>query len=157
MKVGDQAPGFELQDETGTPRRLADLLAGGPVVLYFYPMAMTRGCTAESCHFRDLGSEFKDLGAQRVGVSADKVDKQKRFADKNRFDFPLLSDPDRAVARAYGVNRTLGFLPNKRATFVIGADGVIKEIITSEVNMAVHADKSLSVLRSLEPPAQPAN
>ncbi len=157
MKVGDKAPEFELEDETGTPRRLSDLLATGPVVLYFYPMALTRGCTAESCHFRDLASEFKEVGAQRVGISADKVDKQKRFADKHQFDFPLLSDHDRTVARAYGVSRAISFIPNKRTTFVIGADGVIKDIIHSEVNMNVHADKALAALRSLAPPAQPAN
>jgi thioredoxin-dependent peroxiredoxin len=157
MKVGDQAPAFELQDETGTTRRLSDLLSAGPVVLYFYPMALTRGCTAESCHFRDLASEFKEVGAQRVGISADKVDKQKRFSDKHQFDFPLLSDPDRTVARAYGVSRPIGFIPNKRTTFVIGADGVIKEIIHSEINMNVHADKALAALRSLAPPATPAS
>jgi peroxiredoxin Q/BCP len=148
MDTGDKAPDFELTDETGTTRRLADLLANGPVVLYFYPMALTPGCTAESCHFRDLGAEFSALGAQRVGISADKVDKQKRFSEKNQFDFPLLSDPDKAVARAFGVRRGPGPIPNKRTTFVIGADGLVKEIIRSETNMNVHADKALAALRA---------
>ena len=76
MRTGDTAPDFELPDETGTARRLTDLLAGGPVVLFFYPAAMTRGCTQESCHFRDLAAEFAELGAQRVGISADSVEKQ---------------------------------------------------------------------------------
>src|SRR5580704_5904729 len=129
MDTGDTAPDFELTDETGVSRRLSDFLANGSVVLYFYPMALTPGCTAESCHFRDLGAEFSALGAQRVGISADKVDKQKRFSEKNQFDFPLLSDPDKAVARAFGVRRGPGPIPNKRTTFVIGADGLVKEII----------------------------
>jgi len=148
MKVGDQAPDFELEDESGTARKLADMLARGPVVLYFYPAALTPGCTKEGCHFRDLGGEFAGLGAQRVGISADKVEKQQRFSTKYSFDFPLLSDPDKAVARAYGVRRGPGLIPNKRTTFVIGADGLIKEIISSELNMDVHADRALAALKA---------
>ena len=64
------------------------------MVLFFYPAAMTYGCTKESCHFRDMGAEFAAVGAQRVGISADKVEKQKQFSDKHSFDFPLLSDAD---------------------------------------------------------------
>jgi peroxiredoxin Q/BCP len=147
MNIGDRAPDFALADETGTTRRLSEMLADGPVVLYFYPMALTPGCTAESCHFRDLRAEFEAVGARRVGISADKIDKQKRFSDKHGFDFPLLSDPDKAVARAYGVRRGPGPIPNKRATFVIGADGLIKAMVQSEVNMQVHADKALAALK----------
>jgi peroxiredoxin Q/BCP len=148
MRIGDKAPDFELEDETGTTRRLTDLLADGPVVLYFYPAALTKGCTMESCHFRDLATEFKEVGAQRVGISADKVEKQKRFSDKHSFDFPLLSDPDKGVAKAYGVRRGPSIIPNKRTTFVIGTDGLIKAIINSETNMNVHADQALAALRA---------
>jgi thioredoxin-dependent peroxiredoxin len=148
MNIGDRAPEFELEDETGTPRKLTDLLASGPVVLYFYPAALTPGCTKEGCHFRDLSDAFTELGAQRVGISADKVDKQQRFSAKYSFDFPLLSDPDKSVARAYGVRRGPGIIPNKRTTFVIGSDGLIKEIVSSELNMDAHADKALAALRT---------
>jgi peroxiredoxin Q/BCP len=147
MNPGDKAPDFELPDETGTPQRLTDLLANGPVVLFFYPMAMTRGCTAESCHFRDLASEFAEFKAQRIGISADSVDKQKRFSAKHEFDFPLLSDPSKSVAKAYGVRRGPGPIPNKRTTFVIGTDGVVKGVVRSEVNMNTHADTALATLR----------
>lgn len=146
MKVGDRAPDFELPDETGTPRRLSDLLQAGPVVLYFYPAAMTPGCTKESCHFRDLASEFEQVGAQRVGISADPVGKQKQFSEKHGFDFPLLSDPDRKVAEAYGVKRAIGLLKVKRSTFVIDRDGTIRNVISSETNMNVHADRALAAL-----------
>ena len=78
MHKGDIVHDFELPDENGTPRRLSELLAAGPVVLFFYPAAMTYGCTKESCHFRDMKAEFEAVGAQRVGISADKVEKQKR-------------------------------------------------------------------------------
>src|SRR5207237_933775 len=100
MNPGQKAPDFELPDETGAPRKLGDLLADGPVVLFFYPAAMTPGCTKESCHFRDLKTEFEEVGAQRVGISADKVEKQQQFAEKYTFDFPLLSDPDTVVVGA---------------------------------------------------------
>jgi thioredoxin-dependent peroxiredoxin len=83
-----------------------------------------------------------------VGISADKVEKQQRFSAKYDFDFPLLSDPDKSVARAYGVRRGPGIIPNKRTTFVIGSDGLIKEIVGSELNMDVHADKALAALRT---------
>jgi len=149
MNVGDTAPDFELPDETGTPRTLKALLADGPVVLYFYPKALTPGCTKEGCHFRDLGEEYTELGAQRVGISADRVDKQQRFSSKYSFDFPLLSDADKSVARAYGVRRGPSVIPNKRTTFVIGTDGVIKEIIHSETDMEVHGDRALNALRAL--------
>src|ERR1700735_3927799 len=131
MDKGDRAPDFEVPDETGTPRSLGGRPAAGPVVLYFYPAAMTPGCTAESCHFRDLSAEFAALGAQRVGISADAVDRQKQFSDKYSFDFPLLSDPDGQVARAYGVRRNLSLAPTMRVTLVIGTDGVIADVIKS--------------------------
>lgn len=109
---------------------------------------MTSGCTAESCHFRDLGAEFAAAGAQRIGISVDPVDKQKQFADANSFDYPLLSDQDGSVARLYGVKRRFGPTPVKRATFVIGADGIIAEVISSEIRMAVHVDRALTALRT---------
>ena len=148
MRTGDVVSDFELPDETGTPTRLTDLLHKGPVVLFFYPAAMTYGCTRESCHFRDLKTEFEQVGAQRVGISADQVAKQKEFSDKHSFDYPLLSDPDRAVATQLGVKRGLNILPNKRTTFVIDTDRRVLAVISSEVNMNTHADRALKVLRA---------
>jgi thioredoxin-dependent peroxiredoxin len=147
VQTGDLAPDFELPDETGTMRKLADLLQAGPVVLFFYPAAMTRGCTQESCHFRDLAREFAELGAQRIGISADTVEKQHEFAEKHTLGYPLLSDRDRTVAAAYGVKRGFSVLPNKRATFVIDTDRTLLDVIRSEVNMNVHADRALAALR----------
>jgi peroxiredoxin Q/BCP len=151
MQVGDQVPDFELPDQTGTPRRLSDLLAAGPVVLFFYPAAMTSGCTRESCHFRDLKAEFDALGAQRVGISADSVEKQLQFSDKHGFDYPLLSDPDRRVAEMFGVKRSISLLKVKRSTFVIDTDRTVIAVINSEINMNAHADKALAVLREHTP------
>lgn len=150
MQPGDRAPDFELPDETGQPRRLSEMLRGGPVVLFFYPRAMTSGCTAEACHFRDLRAEFEKVGAQRVGISVDPVDRQKQFSGKHDFDYPLLSDQDGSVARAYGVSQgLLSFIrPVKRTTFVIGTDGLILDVINSETHMHIHADRALRTLGS---------
>lgn len=150
MEKGDLAPDFELPDEDGVPRKLSELAASGPVVLFFYPAAMTPGCTIESCHFRDMKSEFEAVGAQRVGISADNVEKQKKFSDKHEFDYPLLSDPDGAVATQFGVRRRFTKLsPTKRATFVIGSDLRVLEVIESEVRMNVHADRALASLKAM--------
>ena len=150
LNTGDVAPDFELLDEAGETRTLSKLLVDGPVVLFFYPAAMTRGCTAEACHFRDIAGEFAAVGAQRVGISADKVEKQKQFADKHSLGYPLLSDPDKTVAGQFGVTRSMGPIkvPNKRVTFVIDTDRTILAAIASELNMDTHADKALETLRS---------
>ena len=150
MKTGDRVPDFELPDQTGTVRSLNSLLADGPIVLFFYPAAMTPGCTKEASHFRDLAGEFAAVGATRVGISTDAVSKQAKFSDSQRFDYPLLSDSDGRVAELFGVKRGLlgKFLPVKRTTFVIDTDRTVLEVISSEINMDTHADKALELLRA---------
>jgi thioredoxin-dependent peroxiredoxin len=148
MQKGDVVPDFTLPDQTGAPRKLSDFLADGPVVLFFYPAAMTYGCTKESCHFRDMAGEFAAVGAQPVGISADTVDKQKQFDEKESLGFPLLSDPDREVAAQLGVKRSVSFLKVKRSTFVIDTDRTILDVIHSEVSMGSHADKALALLKA---------
>ena len=148
MRKGDVVPDFELPDQTGTPRQLSQFLSEGPVVLFFYPAAMTYGCTKESCHFRDLSAEFGAVGAQVVGISADQVEKQKRFDEKESLGFPLLSDPDRIVAEQLGAKRGVSFLPNKRVTFVIDTDRSILDVFHSEVSLGSHADKALALLKA---------
>ena len=150
MKRGDKVSDFELPDQTGELRSLTDLLADGPVVLFFYPAAMTPGCTKEACHFRDLAGEFAAVGASRVGISTDPVDKQAKFADIQRFDYPLLSDVDGEVASLFGVKRGLlgKLMPVKRTTFVIDTDRTVLEVISSEISMDTHADKALEVLKA---------
>ncbi|HEY7592336.1 MAG TPA: peroxiredoxin [Actinophytocola sp.] len=148
MNAGDTAPDFELPDETGNPRKLSGFLETGPVVLFFYPAAMTKGCTVESCHFRDLAAEFEAVKAHRVGISPDDVAKQQAFSAKHDFDFPLLSDPDGTVAKQFGVRRSFGPLLTRRQTFVIDTDRTVLEVVKSELRMAVHADRALEVLRA---------
>ncbi len=148
MREGDVVPDFELPDQDGTPRSLSALLADGPLVLFFYPAAMTAGCTKEACHFRDLAAEFRAAGVQRVGISRDGVAKQKQFADRHSFDYPLLSDADGTVAEVFGVQRgKLGQkigAPVKRWTFAIDRDRRVVKAIHSELNMDLHADEALA-------------
>jgi thioredoxin-dependent peroxiredoxin len=150
MKTGDVVADFELPDQTGTPRKLSELLSTGPVVLFFYPAAMTPGCTKEACHFRDLASEFAAIGANRVGISVDPVQKQAKFADTQNFDYPLLSDTAGTVAAQFGVKRGLlgKLIPVKRTTFVIDTDRTVLNVISSELSMDTHADRALETLRA---------
>ena len=123
MNDGDLVADFELLDDRGEPRRLSEFLAKGPVVLFFYPAAMTGGCTAESCHFRDLAAEFAKVGAQRVGISMDPVAKQGQFTKMHGFDYPLLADVEGVVSKQYGVRRG-GLLGKLAPTAGSPPDGV---------------------------------
>ncbi|CAB4870350.1 unannotated protein [freshwater metagenome] len=146
MRQGDLAPDFSLTDQNGQTQRLSSLLTNGPVVLFFYPAAMTSGCTKEACSFRDNASAFADFHAQRVGISMDDVAKQAEFSSQHNFDYPLLADTDGAVAKSYGVKRAIGLLKVKRTTFVINEDRTIRAVISSEFNMNAHVDQALAAL-----------
>ena len=173
MRIGQTAPDFELSDHSGERRALTELTASGPVVLFFYPAANSPICTAEACHFRDLGAEFGRFGAQRVGISTDTRDKNQHFALQRSFDFPLLSDSDGAVAEQFGVRRGGWFarrrrlrdferghsnvarrsylrqlLSVKRTTFVIDRHRTVRMVVQSERGH-VHATKALEYLRYL--------
>ena len=146
MRQGELAPDFSLTDQNGQTQQLSTLLTNGPVVLFFYPAAMTPGCTKEACSFRDNASAFADFHAQRVGISMDDVAKQAEFSSQHNFDYPLLADTDGAVAKSYGVKRAIGLLKVKRTTFVINQDRTIRAVISSEFNMNAHVDQALAAL-----------
>jgi peroxiredoxin Q/BCP len=150
MNPGDEIADFELPDETGTRRRLSQLAANGPVVLFFYPIASSGGCTQEACHFRDLAVEFAAVGAQPVGISGDAVAKQQAFASTHSLGYPLLSDTGNKVAKQLGAYRWFlpGGLHTRRMTFVIGRDLRLIEVITSETQFDLHADRALHALRT---------
>ncbi len=143
---GSVAEDFELPDQSGHPRRLSSLLDAGPVVLFFYPAAMSSGCTQEACHFRDLTAELAAVGAQPIGISTDSVAKQQEFDERHRLGYPLLSDEDGSVATSLGVKRRF-VTPVKRVTLVIGANREVKKVISSEFSMATHADQALAYLK----------
>ncbi|MFI1360184.1 peroxiredoxin [Streptomyces sp. NPDC020898] len=148
VSVGDKIEDFELPDESGAPRRLSELLVDGPIVLFFYPAALTPGCTAEACHFRDLAAEFAAVGARPVGISGDSVDRQQEFAQSHTLGMPLLSDADGTVRELFGVKRGFSMMPTKRVTYVIAQDRTVLEVVTSELRMNTHADRALAALRA---------
>lgn len=145
MKPGDLVPEFSALDDTGATLTLAELTAEGPLVLFFYPAAMTPGCTRESCHFRDLAARFAAAGAKVAGISADPVGRQAQFRDRHQLGFPLLSDPEGSIAGMFGVRRP-GRLPNRRVTFVIGADRRVQARFASELRVNRHAEEALATI-----------
>jgi peroxiredoxin Q/BCP len=151
--AGKKAPAFTLPDQDGKPVSLASLIARGPVVLYFYPKDMTPGCTIEACSFRDNSNKLRALGAQVVGVSADLPASHVKFIAKQSLNFPLLSDPGNVVCKAYGVYKMKSlygreFMGIERTTFIIGRDGVVKQIF-SKVKVNGHTDEVLAGLKQL--------
>ncbi|MEU9387775.1 peroxiredoxin [Streptomyces sp. NPDC048279] len=148
VEAGSRIEDFALPDETGTTRTLTELLADGPVVLFFYPAALSPGCTTEACHFRDLAAEFAAAGARPVGISGDSVERQQEFAGKHTLGMPLLSDADGTVRERFGVKRGIALAPTKRATFVIARDRTVLEVVRSELRMNTHAARALAALRA---------
>ncbi|WP_405910700.1 MULTISPECIES: peroxiredoxin [unclassified Streptomyces] len=148
VDVGGTVEDFALPDETGAERHLSELLGEGPVVLFFYPAALSAGCTAEACHFRDLAAEFAAAGARPVGISGDTVDRQQEFAGRHTLGFPLLSDAEGTIRERFGVKRGFSLAPTKRATFVIAQDRTVLEVVRSELRMSAHADRALAALRT---------
>jgi len=101
LSIGDKAPAFSLLDQQGKQVSLSDF-KGSKLLIYFYPKADTPGCTKQACSVRDASKELKKLDAAAVGISPDEPPRQKKFDDKYSLGFPLLSDPDNKVAKAYG-------------------------------------------------------
>lgn len=155
MNVGDQVRDFTLNDEAGMPRALSSLLSTGPVVLFFYPIASSGGCTQEACHFRDLAAEFAAVGARPVGISSDGEAAQTAFASANGLGFPLLTDAGHEVAKELGAYRRWlpGGMHTQRKTFVIGPDRTVLAIIANERQMDRHADEALEFLKARRPAA----
>jgi peroxiredoxin Q/BCP len=132
IEAGERAPAFTLTADDGTKVRLTDL-KGQPAVLYFYPRDDTPGCTREACAFRDQQAQLKKLGAQVLGISTDSIESHGKFRDKYDLNFPLLADPDHAVAEKYGAWREKNMYGKKslgiqRSTYLIDADGKVAKV-----------------------------
>jgi len=148
-KVGDQAPEFALETDSGETVRLSDF-RGRRVVLYFYPKADTPGCTREACGFRDDFKAYEEKGAVILGVSPDAVRSQAKFRAKFELPFPLLADPERRVAQAYGVWGKKQFMGREvtgilRTTFLIDEAGTVAQVFEG-VKPAGHSGEVLAAL-----------
>jgi len=146
IQVGDAAPDFDLPDARGRRVRLADFKGKRGVVLYFYPKDDTPGCTKEACSFRDSYEEFRDAGAEVIGVSSDSEASHRSFAEKYRLPFVLVADAGGELRKRYGVPSTLGLLPG-RVTYVIDREGIVRHVFNSQLQAAKHVDEALAVLR----------
>ncbi len=150
-KLGNLAPTFTLPNQRGEPVALKDFRDRHPVVLYFYPKAMTPGCTVQACGIRDRRAAFAELGVVVLGISPDPVSRLAKFAERDALDFDLLSDADHAVAERYGVwglKKFMGreFMGIRRTTFIIGRDGRLRHVM-DKVKTASHQDDVLAWLR----------
>lgn len=152
LKVGDNAPSFKLKNQDGEPISLSDL-KGKPIVLYFYPKDDTSGCTKEACNFRDEFPKFGKMRAEIVGVSADSVESHKKFAEKYKLPFNLLSDEKKEVIEKYGVWQEKSMYGKKymgivRTTFIIDASGKISKIFP-KVKVDEHNKEVMEALKGL--------
>jgi len=149
LAPGDPAPDFTLRDAEGNPVSLSSY-RGQRVIVYFYPAAMTPGCTREACDFRDRLGDLSGADTAVLGISPDKPEKLAKFRDKESLTFPLLSDPDHAVEKAYGAygekmmygKKSVGVI---RSTFVIEADGKVAQAYYG-VKATGHVDRLLREL-----------
>ena len=150
LKAGDQAPDFSLPNESGKPISLTSF-RGKPVILYFYPKDDTPGCTKEACAFRDSLKRLQNAGSVVLGVSLDDGESHRKFIAKHRLLFPLLSDVNATVSKAYGVYKQKHMYGRKfwgieRSTFVIGEAGIIKTVFR-KVKVDGHVDEVLEALK----------
>ena len=148
VKIGDRAPDFTLDSQSGDKVRLKDFIGKKIIVLYFYPKDGTPGCTAEACSFRDNYDVFKQAGAEVIGISSDAVESHSAFVLKYNLQFILLSDKDQTVRKLYGVASTLGLLPG-RVTYIIDKKGIVRHVFSSQFNATKHISEALRVIQSL--------
>jgi thioredoxin-dependent peroxiredoxin len=148
LKPGDKAPLFSLPDADGHSVNLSDYIGKQNLVVFFYPKDESYGCTKEACSFRDSYDDFKDAGAEVIGISSDDAASHRSFSSHHKLPFVLLSDQGSKVAARYGVKRAMGVLPG-RVTFVIDREGIVRMNYSSQVNMQKHIDEAVKLIRTL--------
>jgi peroxiredoxin Q/BCP len=139
LKPGDKAPDFTLSDQDGNEMTMSKLLAGGPLLLYFYPADFTPGCTKEACDIRDMHDDISDVGIKVVGISPQDGESHNRFRLKHQLPFTLLADTDKVAIKAYGVDGPMG-IGVRRATFLIDEDGRIENVVLADLRIGKHGD-----------------
>jgi peroxiredoxin Q/BCP len=146
LQVGDKVPHFKAKDTNGLDFDSANLVGKKPLVIYFYPRDNTPGCITEACSFRDQYEDFKDLGAEVIGISSDSVASHQHFRAQYKLPFILLSDSDKKIRKLFGVpTAILGLLPG-RVTYVIDTEGTIVMLFDS-LFAAKHLPKALEAMK----------
>lgn len=150
---GEKAPDFTLPDQDGNEVNLYKMLEKGPAVVFFYPKAFTDVCTKEACSFRDNFEIFAQADAQIVGISGDPIELQKKFHEKFKLSFPVLSDVNGDAYKAFGLRNAggfkLGWAMNDRVTFVIDRDGYVRHHSTGLFDHSGHVEESLKTVQAL--------
>lgn len=151
IQVGDQAPDFTLPTSDGKTVSLKDFLGQKTVVLYFYPEDEAPGCTVEACSFRDSYEDFKDAGAEVIGVSSDSVESHRQFAAHHKLPFILASDSDESLRKLYGVapeNAGEYGLQPGRVTYVIDKQGIVRLVFSSMMAFQQHVPEALAIIKA---------
>jgi peroxiredoxin Q/BCP len=148
LQVGDKIPDFSAKDNNGNDFDSSSIVGKKPVVFYFYPKDNTPGCTAQACSFRDQYEDFKDLGAEVIGISSDSVESHQKFAKHHRLPFILLSDNDKKLRNLFGVKPSLfGLIPG-RVTYIVDREGIIQLIFDSLV-ASNHIPRALEKIKKI--------
>lgn len=146
MKIGEKVPQISLKDHEGKDFHFDSLIGSQSFVVYFYPKDFTPGCTKEACSFRDNYEEFKELGAEVIGISSDSERSHTKFINKYRLPYIFLSDKDKKARKAFGVKANLlGLLPG-RETFIFDENGLLLYKFNS-MNATQHVSEALTILR----------
>src|SRR5204863_9112340 len=148
IERGSPAAVYRLQTTNCECASLEDFHEKKNVVVYFYPKDFTKRCTAEACEFRDSYEEFKNLGAEVIGISNDNQKSHEAFATEHKLPFIFLSDPDGSVRKSYGVKKTFGLVPG-RVSFVIDKNGIVRHDFSSQSRATAHVGEALVMLKSL--------
>lgn len=148
LKVGDQLPHFGAKDQNGNDFNIESVLGKKVLVIYFYPKDDTPGCTKQACFLRDQYEEFKEIGAEVIGISGDSVPAHRKFASKYDLPFILLSDGDKSLRKLFGVKANLlGLLPG-RVTYIVDKKGII-QMVFDDMNATNHLEKTVEKVKSL--------
>ena len=149
IKVGDLIPEFTLLDQNGNLFDIKSVIGNKKLVIYFYPKDDSPGCTKEACYFRDLFEVFKEADAVIIGISGQSVESHKKFAEKYRLSFTLLSDKGNKIRKLIGVpTNAFGLLPG-RVTYVADRKGKVVYIFNSQGQAERHVDEALKILKEI--------
>ncbi|HEY6142545.1 MAG TPA: peroxiredoxin [Flavobacterium sp.] len=148
LQIGDDIPEFSAKDNSGNDFESSSIVGKKLIVFYFYPKDNTRGCTAQACTFRDQYEDFKDLGAEVVGISSDSVASHEKFIQQYNLPFILLSDNDKKIRNLFGVKPNLfGLIPG-RVTYVVDHNGII-QLIFDSLLATNHIPKALETIKRI--------
>src|SRR5580704_12074967 len=143
LQVGDRAPDFSATTHDGKRLRLSDYPGKRGLVLFFYPKDGTPICTKEACAFRDSYAQFIEAGAEVIGVSGDSDERHRAFTQQHKLSFPLISDADGSLRKAFAVRKTMGLFPG-RVTYVIDKEGIIRHIFSAQFASEEHVRQALT-------------